>query len=116
MDHDSVADDTGFVLVVYLTVNHQTTGNSTHLRYLEHLLHLNLTRDDLLFHLVEHTLHGLLHIVDSVVDDRVGIDLDAFALSGTTGIGRRTYLEANDDSLGSRSQHDIVLRDLTHSL
>ena len=57
MYDDTVANHTGLVLVVHLTIGHQTTGNGTHLRYLEHLLDLNLTSDDFLLHLVEHTLH-----------------------------------------------------------
>ena len=57
MNHDTIADHASLVLVMYLTIGNQTTGNGTHLRYLEHLLDLNLTSDNLLLHLVEHTFH-----------------------------------------------------------
>ncbi len=57
MDHDTIADHTCLILVVYLTVSNETTSHSTDLRNLEHLLNLDFTRDDFLLHLVEHTLH-----------------------------------------------------------
>ena len=69
MNHDTVADDTGLVLIVYLTLGNQTTGHCADLGDLEYLLHFNLTRDNLLLHLVEHTLHRRLHLVDGIIDD-----------------------------------------------
>ena len=57
MDDNTIANNAGLVLVVYLSVDNQTAGHGTHLRDLEYLLHLDLAGYNLLLHLIEHTLH-----------------------------------------------------------
>ena len=84
---------------MYLTLGNETTGNSTHLRNLEGLLHLNLTGNDFLLHLVEHTNHRALDIVDSIVDDRVCVDFNTLTVGSLASIGRWTNLETNDDCI-----------------
>ena len=84
---------------MYLTLGNETTGNSTHLGNLEGLLHLNLTGNDFLLHLVEHTNHRTLDIVDSIVDDRVCVDFNTLTVGSLASIGRWTNLETNDDCI-----------------
>ena len=86
MYHDTVAYDACLVFRVYLAVDDKTAGNGADLRNLEYLLYLYLAGDNFFLHLVEHTLHGGLDVVDSVVDDRVGVDLDSLALSKFAGV------------------------------
>ena len=116
MYHDTVADDAGTVATVYLAFCDVATSNGAHLRDLVHLAHLHLTGDNLLLHLVEHTDHSRLDVVDSVVDDRVGVDFYAFLLSQLACCGRRAHLEAHDDSVGSIGECNVALRDLTYCL
>ena len=84
---------------MYLTLGNETTGNSTHLRNLEGLFHLYLAGNDFLLHLVEHTYHRTLDIVDSIVDDRVCVDFNTLTVGSLASIGRWTNLEPNDDSI-----------------
>ena len=116
MNHNTVANNAGLVFVVHLSVDDQSAGHRADLRDLEHLFHLYLARHDFLLHLVEHAFHGRLDVVDGVVNNRIGVDLHAFALSQFAGVGRRAYLESHDDGVGCRSQHHIVLGDLSYGL
>ena len=116
MDDDTVADDVCLVLVVHLAFGDETTGHGAHLADLEDLALLHLARDDLFLDLVEHTDHGTLDVVERIVDDGVGVDLHAFAVSQFARVGRRAHLEADDDGVGSRGEHDVVLGDLSHGL
>ena len=68
MNHDAVAHNASLVGTVNLTLDNVSSGNGSDLRDLVNLAHLNLTGDNLLLNLIEHTNHGRLNIVDSVVD------------------------------------------------
>ena len=84
---------------MYLTLGNETTGDGTHLRNLEGLLHLNLTGNDFLLHLVEHTYHRTLDVVDGIVDDRVCVDFNALTVGSLTSICGWTNLETYDDGI-----------------
>src|SRR5574344_1688212 len=99
VDDDTITYYAGLVLVVYLTLGDQTTGNGAHLRDLEHLFHLNFAGDNFLLHFVKHALHRGLHFVNGIVDDGIGVDFYAFVLCDTAGIGRGTHLETYDDGI-----------------
>ena len=109
MNHDTVAHHACAVDAVNLAFCNHTSGNGAHLRDLVDLAHLNLSCDNLLLDLVEHTLHGRSDIVDGVVDDRVGVNLHASLVSLLACGSRRTHLEAHDDGIGSVGERHIAL-------
>src|SRR3954453_19736759 len=59
----------------------------------------------------EHALHRLTQLVDDVVDDVVGADLDALALGGGERIADGPDAEADDHAVGSGGEHDVGLVD-----
>src|SRR4051812_36099518 len=59
----------------------------------------------------EHALHGVAQLVDRAVDDRVGADLDALALSQLARLAHRADVEAEDDRVGRGGEVDVGLRD-----
>ena len=101
MDNNTVAHQTGLVGTMYLTLGNHCTCHGADLRNLIDLTYLNLGSNLLLDNLVEHTLHSGADVVNGIIDNRVGIDFHAVAFSQLSGIGRGTYLEAYDDSIGS---------------
>ena len=60
---------------------------------------------------LEQALHGVAHVVEGVVDDRVEADVDAFALGGGGRLRLRPDVEADDDGVRGRRQHDVALGD-----
>src|SRR5690606_34846441 len=61
----------------------------------------------------EQTEHGVLHVVDDLVDDLVGTDLDAFFVGELTRGPVWTHVEADDRGVGGGSQLDVALGDAT---
>ena len=61
-------------------------------------------------------LDTALDFVDGVVDDGVESDFDFLFLGQAAGIGRRPYLEADDDGVGGGGQQDVGLGDGSHCL
>ena len=116
MDDDAVADDARLVGAADLAVEDVGTGHGSDLGDVEDLTHLELGGDFLLEFGSEHTFHGLLDFFDGIVDDAVGADFHALLLGSLAGLGRRTHLEGDDDSVGGSGEGDIVLGNLTHGL
>ena len=83
---------------------------------MEHLTNFHHSRDFFLHNRLEHTFHSLLHLFDSIVDDRVKTDVDTLLLSKATRTSRRTHLEAHNHSLRSCSEGDVIFRNLSHTL
>ena len=78
MYHDTIAHEACLVVAVYLSFRDHGTCHGTHFRDMIDLTHLNLTGHDFLLHLVQHTDHGVFHILDGIVNDGVGVDFHAF--------------------------------------
>ncbi len=55
----------------------------------------------------QHAGHGGFDVVDGVINDPVGADIDFFVVRGLAGVGVGPDIEADDQSVGGRSQHDI---------
>jgi hypothetical protein len=72
---------------------------------------LGAALDDLLELGLQQALHGGPYVVDGVVDDVVELDLDALLLGDLDDTGVGPHLEAQDDRVGGRGQHDVRLRD-----
>src|SRR4051794_11398242 len=64
----------------------------------------------------EQALHGVAQLLDDLVDDRVGADLDALAVRHLAGLAHGAHVEADDDRVGGRRQHDVVLGDAADAL
>ena len=72
-----------------------------------------MTPDDLFDLRSEQTLHGVLDILDGVVDDAVESDVYACFLGLINDDLVRSYVEADDDSVGYVSEYDIGFVDRT---
>src|SRR5690606_34617255 len=57
---------------------------------------------------------GLFDLVQQLVDDAVGADLDPQALGCLAGTRLRTHVEADDDGVGDVGEVDVVLVDAPH--
>ena len=83
----------------------------SHPRGLEELLHLGLAERLLDLDGFEQALHRRPQVLGDLVDDRVGADLDALALGRAPSVGERPDVEADDDRVGGRGEHDVGLVD-----
>ena len=82
-----------------------------------HLAHLQLGRHLLLDFGRKHALHGVLHLLDGIVDDAVEADVDVHLVGQTTRCRRGTYLEADDEAVAGCGCHvDVALANLAHRL
>ena len=116
MDNNAVAHQSGFVGAVYFSFRNIGSGHGAHFGNLIDFAHFHLSGEHLFGHLVEHALHGRLHILDGIVDHRVGVDFHSLLVGLLAGGGRRPYLEAHDNGIGSIGQGDIAFGNLSHSL
>ena len=111
LDNNTVTDDAYFITAFDLTFTHDTTGNSADFGDMEGLQHFECCRYLFLHLRSQHTFHCRFHLVDSIVDDGVDTDIHFFGLCHLTGCTGRTNIEADDDGVRCRSQHDITVAD-----
>jgi len=97
-----------------LAFRHHTAGNGTDLGDVEHHPYFGVGRHHFLHRWGQHAFHGILHLIDSVVNDAVEANINLLLLSQLTGTLRGPHLEADDDGVGSRSQQHVAFRDGTH--
>lgn len=108
-DDDTVAHDTNLTVSGDLAVEDVGTSNDTNVGDLVDLAYLNSAEVDLSELRSKHALHCGGDILDSVINYAVKADLDAVALCVVLSGRVRSYVEANDDSSGSRSEHNVAL-------
>ena len=75
MNHDAVTNKAGFVHAVHLSFGNNCSCNGAHSRYLVNFAYFYLARHYFFLHLIEHALHSRVHVVDGVVDNRIGVYL-----------------------------------------
>ena len=63
----------------------------------------------------QHTAHCRFHFVDQVIDDGVVTQIQAFRFNYFTCRGISTYVEANQDGVGRRSQGSVGFGDTTYA-
>src|SRR5688572_22952031 len=85
-------------------VAHHTPGNLAHSWDLEDLEHLGVAGDDLLVLGLEHAHHGGLDLLEDLVDDLVGADLDALGLGQLAALAIGPHVEADDGGVGGGGQ------------
>ena len=86
-----------------LAVDDGRTRDRADLRYAEDLANFGATQELLDLFLVEETGHGLFHVVEQFVDDRVALDFDVLGFGDLAGLGFRANVEADDDRVRTRS-------------
>ena len=77
----------------------------------EDLPDLGLAGDDLFELRGQQADHGLLDVLEDLVDDLVGPDLDVLGLGQLPGLAVRADVEADDRGVGRGGQRDVVLGD-----
>ena len=111
VEHDAVTHNAHLGVAADGAVLHIAARDSARTRDLEHLTHLGVAEHNFLELGLEHALHGLLHLLDAVVDDAVHAHIHTLLVRG---IGRHavgTHVEADDDRARGRRQHDVRLVD-----
>ena len=90
-------------------------GDLARLRDLEDLPNLHLAQALLSQVGLQEPAHGGLDVVDDVIDDVVGSNLDPIRLGDPFGVGVGPDVETDDDRVGGRGQHHVGLRDPPHA-
>ena len=111
MEHDAVTHHAHLGVAADGAVLHIAAGDRARARDLEHLAHLGVAEHNFLELGLEHALHGLLHLLDAVVDDAVHAHIHALLMGRVGGHAVRTHVEAHDDRARGRRQHDVGLVD-----
>ena len=92
-------------------VEHVAPGDAPDPGDLEDLAHLGVAGDDLFDIGLQQAEHGVLDVLEHLVDDLVGPDLDALGLGQVAGLAVGPDVEADDRGAGGRGQLDVVLGD-----
>ena len=111
VDHHVVAQQAHLRVAVHLAVGDVAAGDGAHLGDLEGVAHLGRAQPHLADGRLEQALHGLLHVLDRVVDDGVEADLHLVALGGVRGLALRPHVEADDDRVGGGGQEHVAFAD-----
>ena len=97
-------------------VRHERAGDDRALADTEDLADLGAALDDLDDLRLEQALERRADVVGQLVDDVVQADVDAFGLGGAAGGLGDLGVEADDDRVRGRRQHDVVVGDVAGAL
>src|SRR5258708_7750888 len=97
VDDDRVAHEPDLGLARDLALGDEGARDRARLGDVEDLAHLDLAHELLARDRGEHAHHGLLDVVDGVVDDLVELDVDALLLGELLGLARGPHAEADGD-------------------
>ena len=108
MQHNAVADDTylgavGNLALQYIAAGNEQLGNSNQLTHLYAALY-NLFEFG-----CQHTLNSGLYIVQSVIDYAIGTHVNLFGFSSLASVSIGTNVEADNERISCRSQHNVGL-------
>ena len=92
-------------------LTHVATGDGADARHTEDLADLGFAGDHFFELGGEHADHGPLDVLEQLVDDLVGTDLDVLGLGHLAGLAIGTHVEADERGVGGRRQADVVLGD-----
>src|SRR5262249_15431286 len=95
-DHDALAEEADLGATCDDARLHIAAGDGTHTRDPEDLAHLGVARDDFLVLRRQQAHHGLLDVVEHLVNDLVGTDLDALFVRQLAGLAVGADVEADD--------------------
>jgi len=107
--HQVALADDAHLAAHNLAAGDGAAGDIAALAELENLAHLRLAGDDVLHQRVEQAGHGLLHLVDQLVDDGVKLELDALALGHLADAGVYLGVKAQDDRIRGAGQGGVGL-------
>src|SRR5215212_859571 len=107
VDHGSVAHHANAIVARDLTPGHVAARDGTHARNPEESAHLGSARLVLCGLGSEHAAHGGFYLLERLVDHVVGTDLHTFALGYLLRRVRRPDVEAEQDPVARRGEHDV---------
>jgi len=90
---------------------HHASGNRTLLRDPEDLADLGFAGDLLLVLGIKHADHRQFDILEQLVDDLVGADLDLCVIGSLTSRTVRPHVEPDNRGIGRLGQRDVILSD-----
>ena len=96
VDDDAVAHKADLVVATDLALDDHAASGNADLGDLEGVANLGGAGRNLLLGRLEHADAGRVNLLDGLIDDAAGTDLDAVALGGGTGLGVRADTEADD--------------------
>ena len=96
---------------VIVPLMHVAAGDGADAGHPEDLADLGLAGDHLFELGGEHADHGVLDVLEELVDDLVGADLDVLGLGQLPGLAVGAHVEADDRGVGRGGQLDVVLGD-----
>src|SRR3954447_3343156 len=112
-DDDPIAHEPRLAVADDRAAADETAGDVADPRDLEDLADLGGTELDLFVDRLEQALERRLDFLDRLVDDRVVADVDALGGGELRDLALRPDVEADDDRLRRRRQHDVGLGDRT---
>src|SRR5687767_13742944 len=91
----------------YASVADNAAGHLAALGQFENLFDLGAANDIFLEHRIEQAGHGLFHLIDQLIDDRVKLDLHAFPLGHIGHADIQARMETDNDRVGGGSQMHV---------
>src|SRR5262249_30471674 len=108
-DLDVVANQAYLRRAAHEALRDRAAGDGADLGDVEDLADLGAPQHLLLEPRREHARHGLLHVVERLVDDVVELDVDMLLLRKLRRLAGRTDMEADDDRAAGLGQVDVGL-------
>ena len=108
---DAVAQEPHLRAAGDRAVAHVAARDGADTRDAEDLAHLGLAGDDLFELGLEHAHHGVLDVLEHLVDDLVGAHLDVFGLGERPRLAVGPHVEADDGGARRGRELDVVLGD-----
>ena len=114
MDHHSVPDNADAGVAGHLTIDNHKSANRTNLGYLEGFADNGFSDNLFLVFWIQHSLHGIFHLFDNLVDDAMQADFDLICICLLTSNWGRTNVKADDEGIGCLCQSHIRFVDGTN--
>lgn len=109
----AVPHDSNLAIAADCAVGDITAGDRTNLADLKGLADFRVSLNRFLVDGLKHARHGLLHFVYQFIDDVVKPDIDLLLFGSGLRVPLRTNVKADDQSIGCRSEQNVVFGDCT---
>ena len=115
VDLDSVPDHPHTRATSDYSLPNITTRDSAHAGYLEYLTYLGLSQDGLTLFRYQHSLEGLPHVFNGVINHAVGSDIHLLPLRGNASVTIRPHVKSDDHRIRCLGENHVALIDRSHS-
>ena len=99
VNHDAVTDNTNLGITGNFTIDNHKSTDSTNLGNLEGLADKSFPDDFFFVFWIQHSLHGIFHFFDNLVDNAVETDFDIISFCLLASLRCWTNVKSDDEGI-----------------